>query len=413
MSNPLRNCIQIAMVSIILCACKDKTVDPGSELTTITWRKTYTGNQSAFCTDVLPADDGGYYIVGTLNNEYEPVRQGDVYLMKTDAGGNIVWEKSYGGERYDGGMAITETNDGGLVIAGQTMSFGASGIDMYLLKVDPNGNELWSKTFGGALDEWVSVVHQTTDGGYLLIGFIMDPNDIVADPGVAGYAGLEGRSNINLIKTDGDGNGLWSRTYDSENNILTSSGIQTPDGGTLILATILYYPASDNDIYLLKVDGNGNVVWSQTWEPGMSSGYDLLQTSDGNIIVTGPYSPPEHMHYLHNDYQFIKFDLAGNTIWTSTFGDPNRLDFARTLTESADGGFIGAGGVDDIVLVKIDENGQFVWEQRIDALPNSHSGCTNIFQHPDGGYVVAGSTFLGGGTEIFLIKTDSEGNVAQ
>lgn len=143
----------------------------------------------------------------------------------------------------------------------------------------------------------------------------------------------------------------------------------------------------------------------------MMSAYGCSQTSDGNYIVTGPYSPPEQMVYTSADYQFIKFDPAGNTVWSSTFGDPDQTDFARTLSETADGGFISAGGIDDIVLTRIDASGQFIWEQTIDAPAGSHSSCSNVFELPDGNIVVAGSTFLAGGTtEIFLIKVDSGGD---
>lgn len=389
------------------------TTEPG--VTSDTWMRTYGGNQDAFGWDVLLADDGGYFIVGATNLQYEPEMRGDVYLIRTDAAGEVLWEKIYGGEGYEGGQTIIQASDGGLVIAGSTTSFGAGGMDACLLKVDRDGNELWSKTYGGPLDEMVGG-QQTTDGGYILWGNIVDPNDFVADPGAAGYGGAAGRSNIYLVKTDGDGNELWSRAYDSEYNILTRAGLQTPDGGFLVLATITYFPDNDDDIYLLKLDGDGNEVWSSTLEDGISTAYDLVQTSDGNYLITASYAPLEETDGSKEDFQFIKVNPEGNEIWTSIFGDPEMIDYGVALAETTDGGYVAVGERTrdrytwdaDISLVKIDENGQLLWEQIRAA---SHTMFATILQHPDGGYVIVGATFRDPVFNVLLIKTDSEGNV--
>jgi CubicO group peptidase (beta-lactamase class C family) len=389
--------------------------EPG--VTSNTWIKTYGGDQDDVGWDVLLADDGGYFIVGTTNLEFEPEQQGDIYLIRTDAAGEVLWEKTYGGEEYDAGSTIFPADDGGLMIAGHTASFGAGGQDAYLIKVDQDGNEIWSKTFGGPLDE-MATAWPMEDGGYVVGGIIVDPNDIVADPGAAGYGGLAGRSNIYLSRTDDDGNELWTRTFGGENNVMATSGVQTPDGGFLILATILRYPENDDDIYLLKVDENGEEVWSRTWDEGTTNSYDLVQTPDGNYLISGSYSPYEDMDRVKLDFLFIKVDPEGNELWTSTFGDPDMVDHGSVLAETTDGGYVTAGELvkdyyswdADIMLVKIDENGQPLWERIFET--DAHSMFATILQHPDGGYVVAGSTFNGRVFDIFLIKTDSEGNTS-
>jgi hypothetical protein len=395
------------------------TAIPATEpdVTGDTWFKIYGARQNDVANGVLLADDGGYFIVGVTNLEYEPERRGDVYLIRTNAAGDILWEKTYGGEGYEAGATAFQTSDGGLIISGATNSLGAGGIDIYLIKVDQDGNELWSKTFGGPLDE-VGAAWPMDDGGYMLGGNIVDPNDPVVDnPGVAGYAGFAGRSNVYLARTDSDGNVLWSRTFGGENNVLASGAVQTPDGGFVILATIMYFPDNDDDIYLLKVDENGDEVWSRTWERGMSSGYGLVQTSDGNYLVTGPYSSPDDMDRSIRDFLFVKFDAEGNEIWSSTFGDPDIIDYAQVLAATKDGGYVAAGWAvrdlitwdEDIVIVKTDESGQLLWEQIVET--DAHSMFGNVLQHPDGGYVIAGSIFNGRNFDIFLIKTDSQGNL--
>lgn len=383
-----------------------------------TWKKIYGGNKDDVGWDVLMTDDGGYFIVGTTNLQFEPEMQGDIYLIRTDAAGEVLWEKTYGGEGYEEGGTIFETNDGELMIAGCTTSFGAGGMDAYLIKLDQKGNEIWSKTYGGPLDE-MAAARQMADGGYILGGNIVDPNDFVADPSAGGYGGFAGRSNIYLARTDSDGNELWSRAFGGENNVLIASGVQTPDGGFLILATITYFPDSGDDITLLKVDENGDEVWSRTWEEGTTNAYDLILTSDGNYLIAGSYSPPDDANRSKEDFLFIKVDATGNELWTSTFGDPDMIDYGTVLAETLDGDYVAAGGTgrslsswdEDIALVKIDENGQLVWEQIIKTATHNMYG--TILQHPDGGYVIAGTTFRDRSFDIFMIKTDSEGHVTE
>ena len=395
------------------------TATPASEpaATSDTWFKTYGGNRDDVCDDVLLADDGGYFLVGTTNLRFESERQGDVYLIRTDGAGEVLWEKTYEKEGYQGGQTISRTSDGGLLISGGTSSASTKGIDVYLMKLDQDGNELWFKTFGGPLDE-MAAAQQMADGSYMLAGNIVDPNDFVADPGAAGYGGFEGRSNIYLAKLDATGNELWSHAFGGEKNVLITGGVQTPDGGGLLLATILYFPESGDDVWLLKVDENGNEVWSRTWEEGSIGARDLVQTADGNYLITGSYSPSDGTD-SNEDFLFIKIDPEGNELWTSTFGDPDMIDYGMVLAETIDGGYVAAGErVEDlytwnadISLVKIDENGQLLWEQIIET--DAHCMFGTILQHPDGGYIMAGSAFNDRTFDIFMIKTDADGNVGE
>jgi WD40 repeat protein len=374
----------------------------------VAWQQTYRVNGSEVVHDVLMAEDGGYYLVGTANLVFDPEQNGDVYLVRTDAAGKKLWEKTYGGDRFEEGNTILPTNDGQLMIIGYTASFDASGIDVYMIKVDHDGNELWSKTFGGSLDE-MGGGKQMPDGGFILGGNVVDPNDIVADPGAAGYAGYAGRSNIFIARTDGDGNELWTQTFGGAQNVIATTGVQSPDGGFVILASIIAYPEPGNHIYLLKVDENGQEVWSRTWAEDDASGYALVQTSDGGYLLTGPYLPPGSEK---EDFLFIKTDAEGNEVWRSTFGDPDMIDYAVVLTEAADGGYVAAGesvkdyysGDSDMSLVKIDAQGQLVWQEKIET--NAHHMLARILQHLDGGYVIATSIVSSRDFEfdIMLIK---------
>ena len=391
------------------------TPAPEPTATSGTWFKTYGGSRDDVCDDVLLTDDGGYFLVGTTNLRYEPEMDGDVYLIRADAAGEVLWEKTYEKEGYQGGQAISRTSDGGLLISGGASSPSTNGIDVYLMELDQEGNERWFKTVGGPLDE-MAAAQQMADGSYLLVGNIVDPDDFVADPGTAGYGGFACRSNVYLAKLDADGGELWSHAFGGENNVLVTGGVQTPDGGGLLLATILYFPKSGDDVWLLKVDEYGNEAWSRTWEEGDISARGLVQTADGNYLITGAYASGDETD-ANEDFLFIKIDPKGNELWRSTFGDPNMIDYGAVLAETMDGGYVAAGEriTDlhtwdaDISLVKIDENGQLLWEQIIET--DAHCMFGTILQHPDGGYIIAGSVFNGRTFDIFVIKTDAEGNV--
>ena len=165
------------------------------------------------------------------------------------------------------------------------------------------------------------------------------------------------------------------------------------------------------------MDENGNEIWSRTWEEGIIRPHDLIQTSDGNYLITASYKPLEGAEALKKDFLFIKIDPDGNEIWRSVFGDPDMIDYGVVLAESADGGYVAVGermkdlytGEDDITWVKIDASGQLVWEKIRTA---SHTAFSTILQHPDGGFVITGAMLRQSMVNVLLIKIDDEGNVA-
>ena len=382
------------------------------------WTRNYGGEHDITVEDVLRADDGGYFVVGTIYEQWEPAMLGDIYLLRLDSAGEILWQRTYGGEGFDTAVSLVQTSEGELLIAGGTTSFGNGDMDAYLILADQDGNELWSQTYGGPLDEMVGA-QQMPDGGYMLGGNVVDPHDIVADPGAAGYAGYAGRSNLCAFRVDEDGDELWSRTVDSEENVLAAGGVLMPDGGFLALATIVYFPDEGDDILLLKLDPDGNVEWTLTFEEGHTTAHDIIPTSDGNYLITGSQMGLGDTDDQTEGFLFIKIDPYGNELWRSTFGDPDTVDYGVALDETADGGYVTVGEVTsdlyswdgDVQIVKVDGNGQLLWEQVIPV--GSHTMVRTVLQHPDGGFVVGGATFDGSAFQILLVKTDPEGRVAE
>lgn len=386
------------------------------EFASETWTKTYGRNHENMASDLVLAPDGGFLLVGGIGKVYEDDQEGGVLLIRVDPTGDILWHRVYGGENFDIGWSITPTPDGHYLISGETTSFGAGGMDIYLIKVDQDGHEIWSKTYGSPMDEVVSSVRSTLDGGFILFGNQVDPNDIITDPGMAGYAGFAGRSDIHVVKIDAEGNVIWSKTYKSAENTIASSGVVVRDGSYLVLASIIHFPSLDNDLLLLKIDDNGDEVWSRTLEEDSYAGYGLIETFDRNHLITGIYQSAED---TLSDAYALKLDGEGQVIWRYPYGDPGFNEVGSGILEVHDNNIMilssmtrsDFSGESSIKLFAIDSDGILLWDKIIAIF--QFAKVSAFIQHPDGGFMITGSTLRSGGTHnAFLIKTDAYGNVS-
>jgi len=238
-----------------------------------TWTRTYGGSDRDEGQSVQQTTDGGYIIAG-YNDPWGTAIM-DVYLVKTDASGGLLWARSYGPEDdYECGYSVQQTADGGYIVAGSTASSQTGDTNLYLLKTDANGDCLWARTYGG--DQWDEgySVQQTADGQYI----------------VAGYTESFGAGSMDfyLLKIDADGDTLWTRTYGGSGRDEGRSVHQTTDGGYIIAGYSWSFGAGQSDFYLVKTDANGDTLWTHTyggtrWDYGRS----VDQTTDGGYIVTG------------------------------------------------------------------------------------------------------------------------------
>jgi hypothetical protein len=368
----------------------------------IEWEKTYGSAMVDWGRCVQQTSDGGYIISGAYDRNVYMPWQGFVYLLKTDAMGNVEWDKQYGIYPYENlGQYIQQTSDGGYIIAGYIGY--TYHIDAYVLKTDSGGNLTWTRILGkfDYYDNSLSV-QQTTDGGYIITGW-------------TGSYGA-GSSDAWLIKINSDGEDEWNKTFGGSGLDGGDCVKQTFDGGFIITGRTDSFDSGGNgDAWLIKTDMNGNEIWNKSYGGHyLDDGKSVLQTSDGGYILTGSTSS---FGAGNHDAWLIKTDSNGNEIWNNTYGGSS-WDQGKSVVQTADGGYFITGDYTDPVqgdlelyMVKTDSEGIEEWNYIIEhnSKGNTDSGSYGI-QTNDGGYIVTGETgeYNLAKIDLLLIKLEGE-----
>lgn len=289
-----------------------------------TWRKTFGGPETDGPVSVQQTRDNGYVFTG-LTYSYGN-GDGDCWVVKTDENGNELWNKTYGGADYDRAQSIIQISGGGYVITGGTYSYGDAEGDIWLIKIDENGGEIWNRTFGGPGDQKAYTVQQTADGGYIVAGFTDPSNDL--------------RFDILLIKVDNSGNQIWRKTFGGSDTDNAYSCQVTNDGGCILAGYTKSTGNGQEDIWLIKTDASGNEVWNKIFGgTGNDITYSARQTSDGGYIIGGFTNSKGSGG---TDFWLIKTDQNGNLVWDRTCGGPLN-EYAFSVRETSEGRFIAVG----------------------------------------------------------------------
>jgi len=236
------------------------------------WSKTFGGSENDDGMSVRQTSDGGFIICGTTNSF--GAGYADVYLIKTNSSGDMLWARAYGGAGGDLGYAVRPAAAGGYILVGITGSFGEGYSSMYVIRTDNNGDTLWTTTYGGTGADLGYSVENTFDGGFVFTG-------------ATGSYGL-GYYDMYLVKTDADGWVDWDYTYGGSYDDRAYSVCPTADGGYILAGTTESFGAGMIDVYVVKTDLMGEKLWDNTFGGSKSDyGYMILEESSREYFLVG------------------------------------------------------------------------------------------------------------------------------
>jgi len=353
------------------------------------WERTYGGTSDDYAESVQETSDGGYMVAGRTHSF--GAGNVDVYLIKTGAQGETLWTRTYGGPGYDWCHSAQQTADGGYIATGGTAVGAPEPHDVYLTRTDARGDTLWTRTYGGPDNEQGYSVQQTSDGGYIIGGS-------TSSFSLAG--------GVYLIKTDAYGDTLWTRTHGGDQCDEGYSVRQTTDGGYIVAGWTASFGGKIHAVYLVRTDAQGDTLWTRTYGgPDEDIGNSVQQTTDGGFVVAGERS---------GDVYLIKTDATGDTLWTKTYGGTSN-DGGSSVWQTADSGYIITGytqsfgaGDDDVYLIKTNALGDTLWTRTFGG--TNKDGGFSIGLTSDTGYIIAGWTVSAsaGARDVYLIKTNGK-----
>ncbi len=363
------------------------------------WAIMYGASGSEWGYAIQEAADGGYIMTGPTTSF--GAGGYDIWVVKLDSSANIVWQRSFGGSSDEVPNAIKQTSNGNYVIAGRTNSYGAGGLDFFVLRLDAAGNLLWFKTYGGSGDEYAYSISETTDNGLFLVG------------GSSSFGA--GNLDYCVIKLDFDGNITWQRVYGGGSIDMPYAGQQTADDGYILAGGGASVGAGGYDIWIVKLDSSGNIAWQKAFGGSADDlAFAIQQTSDSGYIVAGRTSS---YGVGGVDFWVLRLDSIGNIIWQRTYGGGS-TDWAFGVRQTNEGDFVVAGRTDsygagnaDYWVLKLNDSGNILWQKTYGGSALDYAYSINLTS--DGGYIVTGvnGSYTVGGYDVLSLKLDSYGNV--
>lgn len=383
------------IVIILILSCLLVSEGRGADTSLIS---TYGGLRYEEGSSIAVTFDKGFIMVGSTGSF--GLGNSDIYIVKADSNGNYEWSKSYGGPQSDIGLSVKQTSDSGFVIAGYTNSFGAGGYDVYILKTDRLGDTLWTKTFGGTDWDLGYEVVQTLDGGYAIVGET--------------YSFGLGDNDMYLIRIDSNGDLLWTKTYGGVEQDYGRTLIETADTGFLIAGATYTFDTDSGDAFVVKTNNVGDITWTRHYGgTGMDMFNDAIESIDLGYVFLGTTTGYDAKS---KDAFLFRTDLTGVKTWHLTMGWPEGEEEGHELIELkykqyvmlCTSNFFGAGGI-DFYLVFADETGGFIKGPTFGY--NRDERGYSLAKQANGGIALLGTTnSIGSGlTDMLLITTDSVG----
>ncbi len=302
--------------------------------------------------------DNGQIFVGQTNRKGSGGM--DAWIFKTNAQGQIIWDKTIGGTQNDVLVDIVSTGDGGYMMIGTTWSKGNGQNDLWIVKVDPNGQLLWNKTYGTGAMETGNAITKNANDEFVIAG----TKHVASFDNRAGQPQLQEDHFIWMLKVDYNGAEIWDERYHLEQMINITDLHQTVDQGYIVSAITA---TSNEDALVIKFDPSGLITWTSLL--GGNTTKDMIHAihplNDGTFQLVGTIQQNEN----DGDGWLLKVSPQGNIMWEKVMGSYGS-DAFHDITQSEDGAMVVAGtyGSDqrqdgNMWLVKIQQNGELLYDE--------------------------------------------------
>ncbi|NLZ30703.1 MAG: hypothetical protein GX885_08195, partial [Methanomicrobiales archaeon] len=354
---------------------------------TVIWNQTYGGpdaGEAAYAIVACP-DGTGFFLAGETASFGEGGT--DAWVVRLTPEGDEVWNRTYGGSEADTARSIIRTGDGNLLVAGN-LTFVTDGArldtDAWLIKIDPSGAEVWNRTYGGPdVNASASAVIEIDDDGYLFVGSIVPWGEAGSDAWV--------------VRLNESGGTVWERRLGGDRADTANAVTRLPDGDLIFAGSTGSWGAGGSDAWVVRLDGSGGEVWNKTFGgPGDDGARAVINTTDGNLLIAGTFTERSGNETPDTDALLIKLTPDGDILWNWIYGDVGVNESANTVIETYDGGYVFAGdtgfpGVDDTDawLVGTDSEGAVAGSKTFGGI-NPGDRATSLLQVGEDDYIFAG-----------------------
>lgn len=358
------------------------------------FQKTYSGADYEEATEIVKTQDGGSIISG-ISKSYSS-GQNDMYVLKLDSFGDKVWDRIIGGNDVENANSILETLDGGYVIIGSARSYSGNN-DVYVVKLNSIGILQWEKTFGGSGDDDGQTVTQLADSSFIISG------------NTNSYG--SGLFDFYLLRIDKNGGLIFSKTFGGNQADRAWGHITTSSNEILIAGSTFSFGAGGADGYLVKTDINGNLVWSKAYGSNLNDRFFCINgTTDGNYILGGA---SEASGGGGEDWWFTKISPLGIVELSKTYGGINN-DQLYDISEINGGGYIMFGlsnsynivNTGNAMLLKANSTGSMLWTKTYSGTEYSMGRSLEVL---DEGYLLAGAKGITSNSDIYIVQTTKNG----
>ena len=417
------------------------------------WNKTIGGTDNDESVSLTRTSDKGYIITGytgSKDKDFLDMNKGgyDIFVIKYDSNDREVWKKNIGGWKDDFGLNVIPSNDGGCIVTGKTLSndgdFGGmnkGGEDLFVIKLNSQGKIIWKKLFGGTKDDGCYSINTTKDNGYILTGYTKS-----VDGDFSGFNWYYYYDDVFIMKIDSNGNMLWVKQFGGENGDVGVSVFQNNNGEYILTGHSNSYDGSFSglnrklsDIFVFKLDSIGNVIWKKSFG---GSGEDIVSYiqpyNENSFIITGRTNSNDgdfrEMNKGWYEMYVIRLDSVGNVIWKKSFGgtkneESKSISFTFNgdiilvgNTMSNDGDFYNMNKLvnsNDIFIIKLDSFGELLWKKTyggkgndqgrsLDVNNNGKIYVTGYSDEKDGDFFGMKNEWL---NDSYFMILDSNGNL--